>query len=213
MEGEHVFALDLPGHGASGEKGERTIEGYVKRILSWMDASELTSAVLIGHSMGGAIALTTALERPERVSGLVLVGTGGRLRVNPMILELTDNAEKLNQAVEVIITWAFSEKTSANLIALAQDRMAETQPQVLHGEFSACNEFDVMDRLGELAMPVQVICGNEDQLTPIKYSRFLSESIPGARLDLVEDAGHMVMLEKPREVLAIMQRFLDETYG
>jgi pimeloyl-ACP methyl ester carboxylesterase len=212
MEREHVFALDLPGHGDSGKEGERTIKGYVKHLVSWMDALELGSAVLIGHSMGGAIALTTALEMPERVSGLILVGTGGRLRVSPMILELSDNAEMLNQAVEVIITWAFSDKTPANLISLAQKRMAETHPDVLHGDFSACDEFDVMERLGELAMPVQIICGNEDQLTPVKYSRFLSESIPDARLDLVEDAGHMVMLEKPGEVLEIIQRFLEVTY-
>lgn len=213
IEGEHVFAIDLPGHGDSGKEGKRTIGGYVKHLVNWMDALELGSAVLIGHSMGGAIALTTALEMPERVSGLILVGTGGRLRVSPMILELTENPQMLNQAVEVIITWAFSEGTPANLISLAQERMAETQPAVMHGDFSACDEFDVMERLGELTMPVQVICGNEDQLTPVKYSRFLSESIPDARLDLVEGAGHMVMLEKPGEVLKIVQRFLEETYG
>jgi pimeloyl-ACP methyl ester carboxylesterase len=213
IEGELVFALDLPGHGDSENEGEHTIEGYVEHLISWMDEVGLNSAVLVGHSMGGAIALTTALEMQERVSGLVLVGTGGRLRVNPMILELTDDAQKLSQAVDVIITWAFSEKTPANLISLAQERMLETQPDVLHGDFLACNEFDIMDRLGELALPVQVICGNEDQLTPVKYSRFLSEGIPGARLDLVQGAGHMVMLEKPEEVRDIVCNFLEETYG
>jgi len=82
-----VFGLDLPGHGDSPGEGETTIIGYVEQVVDWLDEQGIERAVLAGHSMGGAIAMTAALEKPDRVAGLILVGTGGRLRVNGEILQ------------------------------------------------------------------------------------------------------------------------------
>jgi pimeloyl-ACP methyl ester carboxylesterase len=213
LEGERVFGLDLPGHGRSGGKGESTIEGYGLRVKEWMDALGLDKAVLVGHSMGGAIGLTMALQVPSRVAGLVLIGTGARLRVNPALLELTTDPQTLDNAVDTIITWAFSRQASPRLVALARERMAETPAQILHDDFLACDGYDVIDRVGEIAVPVQVICGRDDNLTPEKYSHFLAGGISGARLNLIDGAGHMVMLERPRDVIAIMKEFLGHNFS
>jgi pimeloyl-ACP methyl ester carboxylesterase len=213
MEGELVYSLDLPGHGQTPGDGENTIGGYNKRICEWMDAIDLDQAVLVGHSMGGAISLTMALDEKDRVAGLILVGTGGRLRVLPMILDKTADSQKSSEAVDLVNSYAFSPKAPPRLVELARTRMAETRPHVLHGDFQACDSFDVLNRLNEITFPTQVICGEDDRLTPVKYSHFLAEAIPDARLEIVEGAGHMVMLEKESNVAAIMKRFLENVFG
>ena len=76
-----IIAVDLPGHGRSDQPGRSSIHDYSQAIIAFMDAIGCEQAILVGHSMGGAISMWTAFEAPERVSGLGLIGTGGRLRV------------------------------------------------------------------------------------------------------------------------------------
>jgi pimeloyl-ACP methyl ester carboxylesterase len=213
MVGERVLSLDLPGHGRSGGQGEATIAAYAARVDAWLDAVNLDRAVFVGHSMGGAIALSMALEYPLRVAGLVLVGTGGRLRVHPMILERAAQHTRFEELVDLIIEQSFSAYAPPRLVELARMRMVETSPQVLHHDFVACDQFDVMDQLGALKVPVQVICGREDVLTPEKYSHYMVKTIPRADLALVEEAGHLVMLEKPKQVADVIMRFMCEFDG
>lgn len=208
MAGRHVFSLDLPGHGRSKGDGETTIAAYAARVVRWLDALKLDRAVFVGHSMGGAIAIWMALEYAHRVAGLVLVGTGGRLRVLPIILELSAQPTHFEGVVDLISAKSYSPDAPPRLVDLARKRMAETSPQVLHQDFNACDQFDVMDRLGAVAVPTQVICGRDDVLTPEKYSHFLEAVIPQADLALIEKAGHMVMLEKPQQVAEVIVRFM-----
>jgi pimeloyl-ACP methyl ester carboxylesterase len=91
--------------------------------------------------------------------------------------------------------------------------MAETRRSVLNGDFLACDQFDVLHRLGEITMPTLVICGEEDQLTPLKYSRFTMDALLDARLVTIPGAGHMVMLEKPSAVTEAVKTFMDEVFG
>ena len=203
-----VFGLDLPGHGESPGDGETTINGYVTRVLEWLEEQGIECAVLAGHSMGGAIAMTAALEEPDRVAGLVLVGTGGRLRVHEDILQVTANPLRFEETVEVINTWAFSDQSPEKLVALAKMRMSETRPEVIHGDFMACNQFDILDRLSEIQVPALILCGEQDRLTPLKNARHLDEHIPESTLVLIEGAGHMVMLERPLEVVEAVENFL-----
>jgi len=204
-----VFGLDLPGHGDSPGEGETTIDGYVKRVVEWLDEQGIERAVLVGHSMGGAIAMTTALDEPRRVAGLVLMGTGGRLRVNEEILRATADPIHFAETVDMVITWAFSDKTPERIIALAKMRMSETRPEVIHGDFMACNRFDICDLLPEIRVPSLILCGKQDRLTPLKYANHLDEQIPESTLVLIEDAGHMVMLERPLEVAEAVSNFLE----
>jgi pimeloyl-ACP methyl ester carboxylesterase len=208
LPGQAVYTLDLPGHGRSKGTGESTIEGYVARLGAWADRIHLGAAVLVGHSMGGAIALLSALAEPERVAALVLIGSGARLRVHPTILEMTASGRNLGEAVELVIGWAFGPKVGAALARQTTERMAEIPAAVLHADFSACDRFDVMDRLGETRAPTLVLCGQDDRLTPLKYSQTLAQNIRGSRLIVIEDAGHMVMLEQPGLVAQAVSSFL-----
>jgi len=214
LEGEQVYDLDLPGHGgSSGLPGERTIRGYLDRITQWMSATGIRRGVLVGHSMGGAIAQLAALEASDRVAGLVLVGTGGRLRVHPAILEAARDPGRFKEAVAVASEWHFGPAAPKSMITAIHARMLEGRPDVMYGDYLACDAFDVLDRLGEIKAPTLVIAGRQDQLTPEKYSRFLADRIPGARLALIEQAGHMVMMEQPEAVVAAIRSYLLEGFG
>jgi pimeloyl-ACP methyl ester carboxylesterase len=77
-------------------------------------------------------------------------------------------------------------------------------------DLRACDTFDVMDRLGEIRLPLLALCGDEDTMTPPKYSHFLAEKIPTARAVVVSGGTHMVFAEKPAEVNAAIDEFVRE---
>jgi pimeloyl-ACP methyl ester carboxylesterase len=176
--------------------------------MAWVDALELETCVFAGHSMGGAIAQILALDHSEVVAGLILVGTGGRLRVHPDILAMSASSAGYAQAIETILTWSYSKTADSRLVELAGERMAQVESHVVHADYLACDRFDILPRLSEITCPTLVICGSDDQLTPIKYSQHLVDHIPGASLVIIEDAGHMVMLEQPDVVTSAILNYL-----
>jgi pimeloyl-ACP methyl ester carboxylesterase len=201
-----VYTIDLPGHGRSKGGGSDTIAGYVEAMVAFLHAVRVERAVITGHSMGGAIAQTLALNSADCVAGLVLIGTGARLRVAPAILE--GIRSDFESSVDVITRFTWSPNAAPMLIELGRQTLLETDPDVLWGDFAACDRFDVMKQVDRIEVPTQVIAGSADQLTPVKYARFLVESISGARMTIVEGAGHMMMLEQPSEVARVVQEFL-----
>lgn len=204
--GIRSLALELPGHGQSPGPGCSAIEDYASIVTRFAEAYGLSQPVLAGHSMGGAVALSCALSSPGTWGGLALIGTGARLRIAPELLDgIHANFET---TVELATEWAFSPSAPAALLEEGKKDLLAFSPDVLHGDYTACDRFDVMADLHKIDMPVLVVCGDEDRLTPPKYSRYLAENIPGARLEMVSGAGHMVMLERPVAVAHSMAGFL-----
>lgn len=204
--GDGTFvALDLPGHGRSKGEGRQSVEGYADLVVEFMASLDLKSPIVVGHSMGGAIALDLALRYGDRLGGLVLVGTGARLRVMPSLLEGLRG--EFESTVDLLCRYAYGPSASEEMVRLGREEMVAVGPEVLWGDFLACDHFDVMGRLGEVHLPTLVICGEEDQLTPLKYSQFLVDHIQGARLVTIPEAGHMVMLEKPQETTETIAAF------
>lgn len=210
LPGYRVYAIDLPGHGKSPGRGQQSIAAYCSAILGWLEAIKIHSAVFIGHSMGSAIAITLALNNPEHVLGLGLIGAGARLSVNPVLLENTSNPTTFDSAITSIISWSFGPDTPERLVELATERMRETRPSVLHGDFMACSTFDETYRIPEISSPTLVLCGEQDKMTPPRLSQYLHSNIPDSQLNILNGAGHMVMLEQPGEVLKALNTFLDQ---
>ncbi len=201
-----VYTLDLPGHGRSEGDGCKTIAGYTAAVVSFLDGVQINEAVVAGHSMGGAIAQTLTLQHRDRISKLVLIGTGARLRVSPAILEgIPSNFE---EAVDFITEYAWSPGTDPAVKELGREALREAGAKVVLGCFLACHHFDVMENLADIEVPTLVINGTLDALTPLKYAQFLAEKIPDARLVTVSGAGHMVMLERPKEVVQAIREFV-----
>lgn len=203
-----TYALDLPGHGRSEGPGRDSITGYADWLVAFLDVAELEQVVLVGHSMGGGIALDVALRYPDRLAGLGLIATGARLRVAPAILDSMHKSK--DAAVRLICGAAFGPEAPEEMARLGRRQMGATPADVLHGDFVACDAFDVMDQLGRIETPTLVLCGTQDRLTPVKYAVNLRDGIPGARLTLVEGAGHMVMIEQPAAVVRALTGFLEK---
>ncbi len=207
LSGFRCLALDLPGHGQSSGEGAASIGEYVRGLDEWRQALGFGRACLVGHSMGGAIALTAALEAPGWVSGLVLIGAGARLPVNPRLLEGTADPNRFDDTVEQILRWSFGPRAAPRLVELARRRLHETGPGVLHRDFLACSVFDVQARLGALHLPTLLVWGAQDRMTPLARTEELARGIEGSTTAVVEGAGHMVMLEKPADVEATLREF------
>ncbi len=208
LPGRRVLAVDLPGHGAAPGAGERSVAAYARAVADLLGRRGAAPAVVVGHSLGGAIALALALDFPALVAGLVLVGTGARLRVSPAILEAAATPDSLAGTARIVAGWSFGPGVATAAVEELARRLAATAPGLLHGDFAACDAFDAMDRLGEIRVPTLVVCGTEDRLTPPKYSAVLAQRIAGARLESIADAGHMAMLEDPAAVAAAISAFL-----
>ncbi|MDQ6767363.1 MAG: alpha/beta hydrolase [Candidatus Eremiobacteraeota bacterium] len=197
-------ALSLPGHPAGRALGSvAECAAWLARYVEW---KRVDRAVVAGNSLGGAIALRWALDHPDQVAGLVLIGTGARLRVSAEIFRMLD--EDWPACIDSLVDWALAPGAPDELRQSAKSWHLLVGRDSTRTDYSVCNEFDVIDRLGELQIPVLVVVGEHDEMTPPKYSTFLHERIAGSTLEIISGAGHVVMAEKPVETNAAIATFL-----
>ncbi|MBN1317179.1 MAG: alpha/beta hydrolase [Anaerolineales bacterium] len=207
LVGYQVLAPDLPGHGRSAGPGCNTIDAYGAAMTALMDSLNIEKAIICGYSMGGAIALWLALNHADMVKKLVLMATGARLPVSPDILTgLTNNRDK---TLALIVSWSFGSLATKELNQLTFNSMRETDPNVIHSDFIACDSFDVRDKLSEIQAPTLVIGGDADKMTPLKFSQLLADHIPNTRLVSIKGGGHMLVLEQPETVAKAVLQFLN----
>lgn len=198
-------AIDLPGHPAG--QPCTSIEGYVEWVRGFNTARRYKDVILCGHSMGGAIALRYALLYPEELKGLILIGTGAKLKVRSDLLETCrepgDNNSRWMEHQK-----AYYKGVESDIYQVLIRRAAEIGPQVELNDLMSCDRFDIMEDVHKVQLPTEVICGSDDQMTPVKYSDYLAQQIAGAEEDVVPGATHFVQLQKYQQVNANIEKFL-----
>jgi pimeloyl-ACP methyl ester carboxylesterase len=199
-------AINLPGHPEG--KPCTSIDQYAEWLNQYIRGKSHSQIVIAGHSMGGAVAQVYALNYPQAVKALILIDTGARLRVRPEFLKL------LEDGIDAAAEW------QKNIVEPPYSRVApEVREKVINGvitvgaavqlnDFRCCDRFDIMERVNQIAVPTLVICGAEDDMTPVKYSQYLANKIVGARLVVIEGGSHHCFLEKPVEVNRAIEDFL-----
>ncbi|PJF22353.1 MAG: alpha/beta hydrolase [Phototrophicales bacterium] len=202
----NAIALDLPGHGKSPAPGRSSIPDYAADVIGLIDTLNVPQAIIAGHSMGGAIAQTIALTYPQRVHGLILIGTAGKLVVNPYIIEKSQSDQ--DELAQTLVKWMWGKNATDDMRLFSYQQLMRVSPQVLHDDYIACNHFDIRDKLSDIHMPTLVIGGSADKMTPIKFSEYLAEHIPQAQLVVIPDGGHMMMLEQPEIVTQAVKDWL-----
>lgn len=207
MAGQRVLTVDLPGHGKSEGPGLQSVSDYARSLVAFLKEVGVYKAVIAGHDLGGAIALSLAIEHPRWVAGIALLASGARLPVTSAQLEAAANPSMYPTIIKNMRETAFSADTGERPRALLAQVMAETRPTVFYGDLLACDRFDVSARLFKVRVPTLVLCGAEDRSTPLSYSEALTTGIPGAALQTIAGAGHMLMLEQPRRVAALLALF------
>jgi pimeloyl-ACP methyl ester carboxylesterase len=203
----NTVAIDLPGHGRSGGGGRSQVPEYARVVMDFIDTLPAPRPIPCGLSLGGAIAQQLLLDFPERFAAGILVSTGARMKVPPMLLEAIQ--KDYAAFVPWIGTFEFSSKTSAEVVKKYLDDSLKCAPASTFGDFSACDRFDVMASIASITVPVLVVSGSDDVLTPPKYVDYLEKNITNARRAHIADSGHMVPLEKPAEFNRAVGGFLD----
>ncbi|MDF1555463.1 MAG: alpha/beta fold hydrolase [Deferrisomatales bacterium] len=204
----NTVAVDLPGHGGSSGPSCDSVSAYAEAVAGFLRTAEVPRPIPCGLSIGGAICLQLLLDVPGALRAGILVGTGARLRVNPTIFEAI--ARDYPAFVRTLPDSAASPQTPPDRLAALLEATARTPPAITAGDFRACDRFDVMARLGEIARPVLVVSAADDRLTPPKYADHLVRHIPGARRAHLRAAGHLMPLEQPEAFNAAVRAFLNE---
>jgi pimeloyl-ACP methyl ester carboxylesterase len=203
----NTVAVDLPGHGRSQAAGRDLMADYARSVIEFVDAAGLEDPIPCGISMGGAVAQQLLLDYPGRFPAGILICTGAKLKIMPAIYEIVQ--KDYPGFVAMMGQWGPSSKTAARQIQPFLDDVARCRPMVTLGDFRACDNFNVMDRLAEIQVPVLVVTAEDDRLTAPKYGEFLEKNIPNASRVHIADAGHIVSMEQPAKVNQAIVEFLN----
>ncbi len=204
----NTVAIDLPGHGASQGPGRDTVEGYAQVMLDFLDQTNLPNPIPCGLSIGGAIVQRLLIHAKERFKSGILVNTGARLKVMPMIFDaIKDNFPGFAEMMPSM-TVASGDPDSEKWQRMAVE-VKESNPEVVYGNFKACDAFDVMKDLQEIDVPVLILAAEQDQMTPPKYGQYLKDNIRTADLVTIPGAGHLSPVEKPTEFNEAILDFLN----
>jgi pimeloyl-ACP methyl ester carboxylesterase len=191
-----LVAPDLPAHGRSpGIEALPTIEAYADAVEGFCAAALRRKAVLVGWSMGFSIALVLATRHPERWAGLVLMA--GLPYWRPPAGALDDLRDvvrgRLPQQFDTLL---FSPATPMEVMREAWMEQVKTDPRVLYGDLLAGTRFDGRPLLSEVRLPTLVIHGADDKLVTADQARATAQAIAGARVEVIEQAGHLAQLEQ-----------------
>ena len=210
--GFSVLAPDLPGHGRSAGKPLTTIADMADWTAALLDAAGASKAKLVGHSMGTLIALETAARHPDKVSDLALIAAAAAMTVGPDLLKAAEANDAA--AVDMVSIWGlgFAAELGGSLAPGlwmhqgAQRVLQKCAPGVLHSDLAACNaDQGALAAAAQIKVPVTLILGERDMMTPAKAGKTLAAAIPNARTIVLRGAGHMMMMEQPDELLAALR--------
>lgn len=208
LNGFRVLAPDLPGHGRSAGVSRQSVQEYAADLIAFLDTLGIFSAVLVGHSLGGAIALETALQHPTQVIALALISTAAHTSIPVDFLNYLSSPAAVKNARHWLQDRLLSPESSPALVKKSSAALETVRQEVLHNDWKAVASFDRCEKVKEITQPAWITCGEKDRIIPLAGSRHLAASLPNARLQVIPNAGHLVLLEKPDEVASGIQNFL-----
>jgi pimeloyl-ACP methyl ester carboxylesterase len=207
----NVYALDLPAHGRSGGQARASLAEYADTVHLFALAVGLRRAHVLGHSMGGGIVQLLAARRPPWLDRVIVVASGARLPVDPVILDglqPTQAAKDFARAVDLICRRAYSPQARPQTVAQGRRLLMEVDRHVFYADYLACQSFDAQPLLPRIDRPVLVIAGELDEMTSPAESRYLAAHIANARLVELRATGHMLIVEQPLTVAQTVAQFL-----
>ena len=207
-----VLAPDLPGHGRSSGAPLPAIAEMADWTAALLDAAGAAKAKLVGHSMGSLIALETAARHPAKVSALGLIATSAAMTVGPDLLKAAEANDQ--SAIDMVSIWGlgFQAELGGSLApglwmhSGAQRVLEQCRPGVLFNDLSACNAYQgALAAAAQITVPATLVLGERDMMTPARAGKALAAALPDSRTVVLRGAGHLMMAERPDELLAALQ--------
>ncbi len=208
--------FDLRGHGLSdAPNGPYSIKQLADDVVGVMSANGVDQGVVVGVSVGGLIALRAALDEPERFVGLVLSDTAAKIGDEDTWNARIDAIDEQGLAAladGVLLRWFPEQFRNANepFIHGYGNMVARSPQEGYRATCAALRDEDLRHRLAELRLATLVTCGSEDASTPPPLVRELATSLPQARFELIDGAGHLPMADSPDAFTRLLQGYLSE---
>jgi non-heme chloroperoxidase len=214
-EAGHIYALEQRGHGDS----DRPAQGYSMSdfagdVVAFMDALGLPSAVLVGHSMGSLVALQAAINAPQRVAGLVLIGSGTNVRTQELF-EFHQALEELDGLVPAEIAREFQASTiywpvPDEFLDRVVTECQKAPARVWHAALAGCLAADYSTSLHKIRMSTLILRGEQDTVFPRAAQDALASGIPQAVLRVYPETGHALHWERPEQIAKDLKAFIQK---
>ncbi|MBC5993973.1 alpha/beta fold hydrolase [Pontibacter sp. SD6] len=227
-----TIALDLPGYGKSSKENVQvSMDAYAKTVLELMDKLKLKKATLAGHSMGGQIAITAALQAPERVSKLILAAPAGletftdqqkqlfKMTVTPeSVQKTTPEQTAANYKINFYNMPAEAQHMVEERLQIMKSEQFDDYSKAVAGSVAAMVDEPVHEKLSQLKMPTLIVFGENDALIPNRYfnstltpkavAEIGKERIPNSQMVMIPEAGHFLQYEQPAAFNKAVQDFM-----
>jgi len=208
LSSQNVYAVDLPGHGKSMNPACTSMNGLLSHLMDFINCMGFYHVLLVGFSLGGALALEYTKAFPERVKGLVAISCASRFDIPEEIINYSHSPAKVSKAAEI-----FSEAAFHPLFPPANRRkilepLSSMDAAVLKADFHITRDFRFTMPQQPLEIPFLIIGGENDQITPPRCLWPLKSISTFAETAIIPHAGHMVIYEKTEQVMDCLLGFL-----
>ncbi len=207
-----VLAIDFPAHGRSAGPALESIAAMAEWAAALIEAAGLKNAALVGHSMGGLVAIETAARFPDKVRALGLCGVAAEMPVHPEMLE-SAKADTL-KVQELMTFWGMGNALhKGGMVSpglwLRRESLAVlsgNRAGVIHADLAACNAYkDALARAAAIRCPTVLVLGDGDLMTPAAKAKPLAAAIAASRTVVIANSGHFMMVERPDETLEALK--------
>lgn len=202
-----VYAIDLPGHGKSAGTAYHRASSYQSAIIDFIAQLGLNRAVLVGHSLGAAIALQLALDHPQHVAGLVCISAAASFQIDPAFINLFRLPRIQKQTLEILKHYFSPQYGKTQWYPNLLKSLPTVRNSLWYADLRATAHFDLRSKLSQITTPTLVLSGEEDPLVPISDAAHLARQLPNARFKGFPHHGHMLMLEEPKGVAHEIHEF------
>jgi len=196
-----LVALDLPGHGESAPVQAASLADHAAVAAELIGALAMRPAVIVGHSLGGSIAIELAARRPDLVRGLVLIASCVALplvdSMGERLVALLPGPLRRMFFFSLVKKVLFAPDASADAVAITMRELRACMPETLADDVRMARAMDLTGAASRLDVPTLVLTGSRDRLTTSALAVRLSALIRGSRLRIADGAGHMLPLEAP----------------
>ena len=220
FHGYSVLALDMPGHGLSGGESLKSIENMADWVNDVIDVVGCKQASLVGHSQGCLVTIECASRYPKKIKTLTLMGGAGAIPMNPELLALAENND--SKAVDLMMDWAhgpsghFGGHPVPGLYHLNIGSMLIQSKKIkdtLGVDFRACDNYkNGFAAAKKLSLPTLNILADQDKMCPLKEGKKLADDIKNCKLHVIDNCGHMMLLEEADKTLEALKKFITTNY-